>query len=339
MKNAILIALFILLPSSFIFAKQETKVLVYYFKNISGDDSYSDMMYKLPICIYTNIKEKIPDKQFTLIDGEGLKNYRTDSPYELWESDLLLNIALLRGIHEVIFGQFYVENGRPVVLGKVFYIESGLIIAIGEGQKEYNDQLRAVEKLSVEEIMDYDIEEKEQVYNPEIKRFIKTEVLEVHNNVSVSGGIVVPVGDWIENFDTGISGELFYNLFPKIEVFPLGFGLSTGFVYISRNADESHKETELTVLPVGVLVRYLFSIKGFLNAVTIDLGGGMGVSTLAIEDEPYRSIDPYIKVGVSLILNPLKDHYLSLKFGYMNIAYMDTPLSSLIGEMGVIFHF
>ena len=339
MKKAILIALFILLPITFIYAQAEKKVLVYYFKNITGDDTYSDMMYKLPICIYTNIKEKIQDKQFNLIDEEGFERFLTDSSYELWESDLLLNIAQLSGIQEVIFGQFYVEDGKPVVLGKIFYIESGLIIAIGEGQREYNDLLRAVEQLSVEEIMDYDIEEKEQVYKPQIKRFIKTDILEVRNNLSLGGGIVFPVGEWDDLFDAGISGELFYNLFPRVEAFPLGFGLSTGFVYMSRDADEHYKDTELTVLPVGVLVRYLFSMEGFFNGITIDFGGGMSISTLVIEDEPSRSIDPYMKMGINLILNPLKDHYISLKFGYMNIAYKDTPLSSLIAEMGVIFYF
>ena len=113
MKKAILIVLFILLPTTLIYAQAEKKVLVYYFKNISGDDTYSDMMYKLPICIYTNIKEKIQDKQFNLIDEEGFERYRADSSYELWESDLLLNIAQLRGIQEVIFGQFsWVRNNK-----------------------------------------------------------------------------------------------------------------------------------------------------------------------------------------------------------------------------------
>jgi hypothetical protein len=339
MKRVVLLVLFILLPSSFIFAKTEKKVLVYYFKNISTEDSNSELMYKLSICVYEKMKATIQDRQFSLVDEEGLKKYMMDPSYNLWESDLLLNIAQLRGIQEVIFGQFYIEDEKPVIFGKIFFIENGLIIDIGKGQKEYNDILREVEQLSVSEIMAYDLAEKERVYNPQIKRFVKTGVADMQNNLSVSAGVVFPLGEWGDPFDAGISGELFYNLYPRIDAFPMGFGLTTGFVYMNRHADEYYKDTVLSIIPLGVLVRYLFSIGGFVNGITIDFGVGMGISKLVIEKDLSESIDPYMKTDINLVLNPFKDQYISLKFGYMNLAYKDTPFNALFGEMGVIFYF
>jgi len=339
MRRAFLTLLFVLCASSMLPAEPSKKVLVYYFKNISGEDQYSDLMYKLPVCIYTNMKEGIEGSKYSVIDTEGLERYSQDSAYDLWDSGLLLEVAQQRGITEVIYGQFYVEAGKPVLFGKVYFIQNGLILDIGEDRGEYNEVFREVETLTVEQVRAYDIEKKTQVYKPGMRRIVEKEVTRVHNNVSVSGGVVFPVFEWSDLFPVGISGELSYTIFPKIEVFPLGFGLHTGFLYFARYADEYYTDSELFLFPVGVQVRYIVKFKGFVDGLSADFSVGGCFSRLFVEDILSTSADPYIKAGINLILNPIKDHYVSMKFGYMNVAYKDTPLNILSGELGIIFYF
>ncbi len=339
MKRTILTLLFVLCASSMLLAEPSKNVLVYYFKNISGEDQYSDLMYKLSVCIYTNMKERIEGSNISVIHTEGLERYSQDSAYDLWDSDLLLEVAQQRGITEVIYGQFYVEAGKPILFGKVYFIQNGLILDIGEDRGKYNDVLREIETFTVEQVRACDIEKKEQVYKPEIRRIVEKEVTRIHNNLSVSWGVVFPLSEWGDLFEVGISGELSYTIFPKIEVFPLGFGLHTGFFYFAQDADEYNKDSEMFLFPVGVQVRYIVKFKGFVDGLSADFNVGGCFSRLFVEDILSTSADPYIKAGINLILNPIADHYISLKFGYMNVAYRDTPLNILTGELGIIFYF
>jgi hypothetical protein len=339
MRRALFSFLFVLCTSASLFAGPPRNVLVYYFKNISGEDKYSELMYKLPVCLYSNMVEKIEDSRITIIGTEGLERYSQDATYNLWESGFLLEIAQQRGITEVVYGQYFVENGKPVVFGSVYFIKSGLILNIGEDQEEYYELLQEIESLSVGQVMACSIEKQQEVYSPEIRRIVEKDVTRIHNNLLLSGGAVFPVSDWSDLFPVGISGELFYSLFPKVEVFPLGFGLHTGFFYFRRDADEDYDESEMFVFPIGAQVRYIVKFKGFVDGLSVDLSAGGSISRLYVGEYLSTSVDPYFKTGLNLILNPLEDHYVSMKFGYMNVAYKDTPMSLLTGELGIVFYF
>ena len=339
MKRALLTLIFIVCASSMLLAESPRKVLVYYFKNISGEDRYDDLMYDLPVCLYSNMKQRIEGSTFTLIDREGLERYSKESAYDLWGSDLILEIALRRGITEVIFGQFYIEDNKPVLYGKIYFIQNGLIVDIGEDQAEYFEILREMEETGVEGIMSCSVEKEEPVYKPGLRRIVEKDVTRINNNLSISGGAVFPIADWNGVFPVGIYSELFYTVFPKIEVFPLGFGLDTSFFYFSRNADEYYEDSELFLFPIGAQVRYILKLKGFIDGISADLSAGGCISRLFVADSLSTSVDPYVKANINLILNPLEDHYISMKFGYMNVAYKDTSLNVLTGALGIIFYF
>jgi hypothetical protein len=339
MKRILFLLLFILCTSQALFAGPTKKVLVYYFKNISGENRYSELMYKLPVCFYTNMKERMQDSTVSLIGTEGLDRYSNDPTYNLWGSELILEIAQQSGIAEVIYGQFYVKDGRPVVFGKVYFIQSGVILDISEDQEEYYEILQQIETLSVEQVMTCSVEEKEKVYSPGIRRIVERKVISLQNNLLISGGAVFPISDWHDLFPVGFSGELFYSIFPKMDLFPLGFGAHTGFFYFKRDANEYYNDSEMFLFPIGVQVRYIVKFEGFVDGISGDFSAGGCITRLFVNENLSTSIDPYFKVGLNLIMNPLRGHHISLKFGYMNVAYMDTSLSLLTGELGIVFYF
>ncbi len=338
-RRVIFIFIFLLLSSQALFGKSEKRVLIYYFKNISGEEEYSDLMYKLPIYIYTTMKENIKDREFSIIEKEGLQKYLKDDSYDLWDSKLLLNIAQIRSMHEVIFGQFYIENEKPVVLCKIFFIKNGLILDLNEENEEYYEIIKGVENLSVESVRSYNIEKRTKFYTPGMKRMLNREKISVHHNFSVLAGVIAPMFEWSNMFPIGIYGEASYSIYPKVELFPIGFGLDTGFVYMMREADENYKQSQLILFPIGASIKYLIRTKGFVDGLVLDFGLGMGISRLYIEENMSGSVDLYMRGSFSVIVTPMKDLYLSLKTGYMSIAYKDFPMETFFGNFGVIFYF
>ncbi|MBN2322459.1 MAG: hypothetical protein JXQ30_01895 [Spirochaetes bacterium] len=316
------------------------KILVYCFKNVSGEERYDELAYALPKCIYSEMKKRLPDGDISVIDTGKLKPYLDGKNRNLFESEVILEIAERRGIDEVVFGQFYVEYGKPVLIGKVYYIESGLILDIRESNEDYYGALGDVEALSVDQVSACEIEKAGRVYRPDFKTAVKTgEPLTVRHNLSLDLGIVIPLSEWSDLFTYGVSGVYFYTLFPKEDTFPLGFGFQTGFSYFSRDADEYYKESELFLFPVGVMVRYKAEFKGFLEGIAADIGVGGCFSRLFVGNTLTTSTDPYIRTALHVMLAPLKDHHFSLTFSYTGVGYKDTPMDLLGAEAGVVFYF
>lgn len=318
----------------------QPKILIYCFKNISGEARYDGLTYTLTNCLYRSMKTRLPDSDITVIDTEKLKAYLSENDRDLFESDVLLEIAQRRGIDEVVFGQFYVENDKPVLFGKVYYIKSGLILDIREAQQEYFGALKDVEALTATRVLECEIEKTGRVYRPDLRTAVKTGgPLMVRHNLSLHLGLTVPLSDWSDLFSDGVSGVYYYAVFPKEDTFPLGFGLHTGFSYFLRDADEYYKETELFLFPVGVMVRYKAQFKGFIEGIAADISAGSCFSRLYVGNTLTTSTDPYIRTALHLIVQPVKDHYISLTFSYTGVGYKDTPMDLLGAEAGVIFYF
>jgi len=322
-----------------VFAAQP-KILVYYFKNISGEERYDELTYTLPNCLYRNLKTRLPDSDITVIDTGELKPYLVENGRNLFESKVLLEIAQRRGIDEVVFGQFYVENDKPVLYGKVYYIKNGLIFDIRESRKEYYGALRDVEALTVDRISECENDKNRRVYRPDLKTVVGTGgPLVVRHNLSLALGPAIPLSEWNGLFSSGVSGVFYYALFPKEDTFPVGFGLHTGFSYFRRNADEYYEETELFLFPVGVTVRYKAGFKGFFEGIAADISAGGCFSRLFVGDTLTITTDPYIRTALHLIISPVKDHHFSLTFSYTGVGYKDTPMDLLGAEAGVVFYF
>jgi hypothetical protein len=316
------------------------KILVYCFNNISGEELYDELIYALPNCLYRSMKKRLPESDITVIDTEKLKPYLEHNGRNLFESEVILEIAQRRGIDEVVFGRFYVENDKPVLFGKVYYIKSGLILDIRQDQQEYYGALRDVEALTVDRISSCEIEKAGHVYRPDFKTAVKTgEPLMVTHNLSFHLGLTVPLSEWNDLFSYGVSGVFFYAIFPKEDTFPLGFGLHTGFSYFSRNADEYYKESELFLFPVGVMVRYKAEFEGFIEGISADISAGGCFSRLFVGNTLTLSTDPYIRTALHLIVTPLKDHHFLLTISYTGVGYMDMPMDLLSAEAGVVFYF
>jgi len=58
-----------------LFGKNEGRVLLYYFQNLTGDESYDDLMYRIPLCIYGELNADKKKKDISIIDERGLTEY------------------------------------------------------------------------------------------------------------------------------------------------------------------------------------------------------------------------------------------------------------------------
>ena len=132
----ILIVILLLFSANTVFAAPTRRVLIYFFKDITGDDEFTELNYQIPYYLYGRVNKQIKGKKFILIDREGLDVYLKDKTRDLWNEDVLLNIAKRKNIDDIIYGIFYIQNDRPVIMGKIFHAKSGLLLDITEKEND-----------------------------------------------------------------------------------------------------------------------------------------------------------------------------------------------------------
>lgn len=338
-KLSILIIYFILLLTPFrSFGGFEDRVLLYYFENISGDESYSPLMYMIPVCLYNHLGGTMQDKEFILIDKEGLQALEGDDKRILWDRTILSQIAEKKHIQEVIFGQFYVEKAKVILFVKVFYLKSGLILDITDKSSDYYEPIYNNIDLNVDVVMNCKLEHEERTYKPPIRRLIGDKTLPSRiQMLNVTVGPFFPLSDWDDIYPWGLFNELMLSIFPKLNRLPFGFGIHTGIAYTERPADTDYLASDMAIFPLGVSLQYMINLRSFINSVMFDASTGFSYTKLTIYDDTWFSTDFYVKLAMGLVFGPVGEWYFPLKVGIMSVAYRDDPIDFLFCEIGLLF--
>ena len=339
-KKILFVVILFLLSAHWIFAGQKRKVLIYYFKNITGEEEFTELNYQIPFYLYSHMKGQLEGKKFILIDREGLQLYREDSTRDFWNDGVLQNISKKKGIDEIIYGLFYIQNGKPVIIGKIFYVKSGLILDITEKDKEYYDFFKEIENLKVDEISAYDTEQdesrKRKGYKPPFTRIVKSDIKSSWFFFQNSVGPYFPIGEWSGLYPPGIFIEYTFVYFPKMNIAHLGIGVNANIVELGRKKSGSYSDAEVTVLSLGASIQYIFQLRGFFEGIVLDVNFGGAKSLLFIDEERWSSIDPYVKGGINLIITPFGNLHMSFKVGMFSIDYKEMPMDALFFEIGIL---
>ena len=67
---SIYVIAFLLFSAGVLFGKESNKILVYYFKDISSDDNYTELSYRIPFFLHDQLKEINTKNKYILIDKE-----------------------------------------------------------------------------------------------------------------------------------------------------------------------------------------------------------------------------------------------------------------------------
>jgi hypothetical protein len=331
-----LLVLFILCFGSapFLAADDGDKVLVYYFKNLSEENGYEALSYEIPRFIYSRLKERGRSSKVIVIDKGGLELREKESSVDLWRPSGLMNLARKRGFDEVLYGVFYVFNGKPVIAGKVLYAKSGLILDITEKEADYFEPIKEAERKTVQEIESGGGSGVKREYSPPFVRTFGSTVVKKKKSFNASVGPFFPLGEWAKIFPPGVFGDVSFIFFPKINTFPLGLGVNTNYSLLDREAG-AYAESRIMAFSLGATLQYKILMKKLKKGVVLDVSSGMAVSVLNTNTESFPSFDPYVKAGVNFLFSPHRKASVSLKAGIFSINYRTVPLDSLYVQVGI----
>lgn len=326
----------LLLSAGSVFGKTHNKILVYYFKNISSEEKYVGLTYKISLYVQRSLKEELKRNKVILIDEEGLELYREDSTSDLWDRGALLKIGKKRNIDEILFGSFYIQGGKPVVVGKVFYIKNGLILDVDRENGKYAWALKKVESLDANTLMGYGQNKKVHGYRPPLGRILETGSIHSNTALNVCAGTLYPLGEWSDLYPPGILSEISVIHFPKINRFPAGLGVNSNYVILNREAESGFVDSHVSIIAVGGYFQYIFQMSRFIKGISLDATTGLAFSDLLISGESWSSVDPYLKIGVTMIARPFNLWDMTFKIGIFSIDYKEKPMDALYTEMGLL---
>ncbi len=326
----------LLLSAGSVFGKTHNKILVYYFKNISSEGKYVDLTYRIPLYIQSSLKEELKRNKVILIDEEGLELYRENRTSDLWDKRALLKIGKKRNIDEILFGSFYIQGGKPVVIGKVFYVKNGLILDVDQENGKYAQALKKVENLDVNALMGYGQNKKVHGYRPPLGRILETGTIRSNTALNVCAGTLYPLGEWSDLYPPGILSEISVIHFPKINRFPAGLGVNSNYIILNREEESGFVDSHVSIITVGGYFQYIFQMSRFIKGISLDATTGLAISDLLISGESWNSVDPYLKIGVTVIARPFNLWDMTFKIGIFSIDYKDKPMDALYTEMGLL---
>jgi len=326
----------LLLSAGSVFGKTHNKILVYYFKNISSEEKYVDLTYRIPLYVQRSLKEELKRNKVILIDEEGLELYREDRTSDLWDRGALLKIGKKRNIDEILFGAFYIQGDKPVVVGKVFYIKNGIILDVDRENGKYAQALKKVESLDANALMGYGQNKKVHGYRPPLGRILETGSIRSNTALNVCAGTLYPLGEWSDLYPPGILSEISVIHFPKINRFPAGLGVNSNYVILNREAESGLVDSHVSIIAVGGYFQYIFQMSRFIKGISLDATTGLAISDLLISGESWSSVDPYLKIGVTMIARPFNLWDMTFKIGIFSIDYKEKPMDALYTEMGLL---
>ncbi len=333
---SIYIVIFLLFSAGILFGKENEKILVYYFKDISSDDNYTELSYRIPFFLYNQLKESSDKNKYILIDEEGLSLYREDKEADLWNEKVLINIGKKRQIDEIIYGAFYVQEGKPILIGKILYTNSGVVLNLTEENSKYFQAFKYVESMPVEELLVFKSEEKIRGYNPRLVRMVESKSAIRQTMLHTGLGTLYPLGDWADLYPPGIISEISVVHYPKVNVLPVGIGFDSNYVLLKRRSESGIIDSEVMIITAGVSLQYLFHIKWKIDGISLFFNAGMSMSNLFINNESWSSIDPYVKGGVNIFAKPFGLGPLVFKLGVFSIDYKQMPMDTIYSEIGFV---
>ncbi len=325
-----------------LFGKSEGRVLLYYFQNLTGDETYDDLMYRIPLCVYGEMQNDKKKKDVSIIDERGLTEYYQDRSINLWEKDFLLSVAKKRRISRIFFGYYYIEIGSIIVRGKVYYLESGLILDVSQEnvtteKNAFFAILGKIGSMSVEQIRQCALEEKPKEVKTSRRSFGSIKDSKTETVLSTSLGLLIPTLDWGKLYSPGVYAEVSYIYYPLKDIVPIGFGLQTGFMILSKKGD-SYVSSQNVILPFATSVRYAIPGRGIIDRLLFSFNIGMARSSLSVNNEVFTSMDLYTSGGIGFNFNFRKDNNLTVKLGLLTVSYRDSPLNAVTCEIGWRFY-
>jgi hypothetical protein len=319
------------------YANAGEKVLVYYFRDITGDERYTGLMYGIPQYMYSQLNRSSDKNSYVLIDREGLEILHENSRADLWSRNVLINVGKRGNIDKILFGSFYIQNNKPVLIGKAFYLKSGVILDIND-DKELETIFDAVEGMDATLLSAREQRKGEKLYDPPLIRYIEGGEVRSTTVLHACGGTFYPLGKWSELYPPGILAEISAVVFPKMNVFPIGLGFDSNYIILRRRTDTGVIESDVTVATVGTTVQYFIKMRRPVDGVFLHVSVGASYSNLFINSESWSSIDPYIKAGVYMALPFLKTGRLTLKCGLLSIDYKERPIDALYTALGIAIY-
>jgi hypothetical protein len=332
-KTLLVLLFFCFGPVLLLGADEGDRVLVYYFENLSKENGYEELSYDIPLFIYSRLRAGGRSSKVMVIDREGLDLRKKESSVDLWKTAALVNIARKRGIDQVLYGAFYVFNGKPVIAGKVLYAKSGLVLDVTENEADYFERIGETERKTVQELMSGGNDKVKRDYSPPFARTFGSAVVQKKRSLSVAVGPLFPLGRWGDIFPPGLFGDLSFVFFPKLNTLPLGLGLNSSYSLLSREPG-AFAQSKIMAFSLGATLQYKILMKKLNKSVVFDVSSGMAMSVLYTNTETYPSFDPYVKAGVTLLFSTRRKASVSLKGGIYSINYRTVPIDSLYLQLG-----
>jgi len=332
--TAILIILFLLFSGFQVLGASKDKVLLYYFRNISGESTYDNLMEKIPLCLYYTMKDKIEDNNLFIINTEDYSIDQVRESEELWNRRVIMKIAEKKNFQKVIYGYFYVEEEKPKIMGKLLYSDTGLVVDLDYGDRKYKQFIEKVESLNINEIEECVKEKKMKTYSPPLDKIAESGKGTFSPALYLSGGAILPFGEWKNLYLYGIFSEINLLIFPKYDLFPLGLGVNCSYSFF-RKDDNVQIPSELSTLSLGASISYFIKIGKFFHGLAPGFDTGISTSMLKIDENSYNSIDPYTRVGLTLVVKPARKMHLGLKGGVYSVFFKESTLYSYFLELGL----
>ncbi len=325
-----------------LFGKNEGRVLLYYFQNLTGDESYDDLMYRIPLCIYGELNADKKKKDISIIDERGLTEYYQDRSINLWEKDFLLSVAKKRRISRIFFGYYYIESGSITIRGKVYYLESGLILDVSREdvtteKDAFFAALEKIESMPAEQMKQCSSGEKPKEVKTSRRSLGSIKGSKTETVLSTTLGMLIPTLAWGKLYSPGVYGDVSYIYYPLKDIVPVGFGLQTGFMILSKEGD-TYISSQNVIIPIGTSVRYAIPGRGIIDRLLFSFNIGVARSSLSVNNEAFTSMDLYTSGGISFNFNFRKDNNITVKLGLLTVSYRDSPLNAVTAEIGLRFY-
>jgi len=317
-----------------LFAKSDGKVLIYYFKNLTGSEQNNDLIYAIPLCLYNQLQSVNGEKDFTVIDEKAYEAYIENPQVDLWESEYMRSSARKKKISRILFGFFYDEGDQIRVRGKMYYTESGLILDIEENDEEFAPLFQGVEEIGMTELRSCGAVEDVKTYKIPAKLIDDKETSQSKQVFNITGAALFPVADWSDLYTVGFYGNFSYILFPKRNRVRIGFGPEVGVMFLATGQDEAYVDSTLLIVPFGGSLQYVLIGKNLKDRLIVSFSAGLSLSILTINHDKEESVDLYTKGALSYIITIAKRNELSFSAGLFSVSFSDTPLNAVYGEIG-----
>jgi hypothetical protein len=329
-------------------AKDDGKVLVYYFRNLTGNDAYDDLMYAIPLCLYERLQEGAERRKVVVVDQVGLEDYYEGRTEDLWNRDYILSVATKKRITSVLYGFFYIEGEKVILNSKIYYLDSGLILDVTEDKEPFYTVTGQLAGTPVSEVRscaqtDMAVEAGEKGKKKEKKDELKIrkkapDIVEQSRSmkaVTFAVGPIFPTGDFSDIYTAGVAGTLSYIVYPKVDISRFGIGFQTGAIRLNREKVDVFLPSETVILPIGASFQYALVGGGDHDLVMANLTLGLAFSSLSINNDRVSSIDLYSRgsIGVNVMFG--KEANLALTVGLVSVSYKDSPLNMVSAELGL----